>query len=438
MKKTYHIKGMHCPSCEVLIRDKFSGLKNVISVKADYRKHEAYVRSSGEISRENIDGINKELKQFGYRVVDKDEDMEIREPILNKIFDATSIAVILFVLFFFAQELHLLPSFSAASGLTLTSVFVLGLVASTSTCMATSGALFLATVGKMENKNILSALAFNLGRIISYGFFGFVVGFLGKTIAVNLHLNALLTLVVSLAMILIGLDMLKIFSFSSLSLTSFTTKIFERLEKSLIKNPQKTAFFIGAITYLLPCGFTQTVQLYALGLADPVKSAITMMVFALGTTPLLMAVGFLSSFNQSKYYLLFHKVIAVLIVMIGVYYFSNFLGIYGLSPASFAAKQNNVTDENVKVENGVQVVKMTVNSSGYTPNFFTIKKGLPVKWLINGENVYGCQASFVVPSLGIQKTFQPGENVIEFTPKEAGTINFSCGMGMYRGSFEVI
>ncbi len=417
---------MHCPSCEVLVRDKFSQLKNVQEVKVDYRNQEAQIRFSGNLSNHDINYIDKQLRPFGYQIVDQPDKQS--ESLGKKLIDATAITIILFIIFFFAQEFGLVPSFNTSSGLTLFTVFILGLVASTSTCMATSGALYLATIGKLKNKNILTALSFNIGRIVSYGLFGFAFGLLGKTISVNLHLNSILTLVVSVAMILIGLDMLKILSFSSLSLFSFTGNIFQKIEKTLLKNPQKTSFFLGASTYLLPCGFTQAVQLYALGLADPIKSSVTMMVFALGTTPVLMMIGFLSSLIKSKYYLTFQKVIAVLIIIIGIFPLINIL----------PKKQTRVDRTNVKVESGVQIIKMDVDSSGYSPNLFTIKKDIPVRWLINGKNVYGCQAAFVVPALGVQKTLQPGENKIEFTAKEAGTINFSCGMGMFRGQIEVI
>jgi len=58
--------------------------------------------------------------------------------------------------------------------------------------------------------------------------------------------------------------------------------------------------------------------------------------------------------------------------------------------------------------------------------------------VIDGKNVFGCQGYFVVHSLGIQKALNEGENIFEFTPKDSGFINFSCGMGMYRGRIEVL
>ena len=307
--------------------------------------------------------------------------------------------------------------------------------------MATSGALFLATIGKNETSEgkLIPALSFNLGRVLSYGAFGFAVGALGKTLALNSFFGSALTLFVAVWMVLIGLDMAKVISLSSIFSFSFTKRLFLSLESRFIKNPKKTAFLLGAITYLLPCGFTQTVQVYALGLADPVKSALIMMIFALGTVPALMAVGFASSFTKKPWYPMLMKAMGVVVFILGVGYFTNFLALYGIDlnvKNAFSANRN--LDPNVTVENGIQVARMSVNSTGYLPNYFTVKKSMPVKWLINGENVFGCQGFLQAPKLAVVRVLQAGENVIEFTPNEAGTISFSCSMGMFRGAFNVV
>ena len=42
-----------------------------------------------------------------------------------------------------------------------------------------------------------------------------------------------------------------------------------------------------------------------------------------------------------------------------------------------------------------------------------------------------------IPEYGIEKKFQVGENIIEFTPAEEGTFSYSCWMGMIRSSIVV-
>ena len=103
-----------------------------------------------------------------------------------------------------------------------------------------------------------------------------------------------------------------------------------------------------------------------------------------------------------------------------------------------ASAKTTSQDPNVKIENGVQVVRMTQVSSGYLPNKFTIKKGIPVRWIVTSKDVYSCASSIVSQQLGIRKGLELGENIFEFTPKETGTIRFSCIMGMYTGSFNVV
>ncbi|KKP85592.1 MAG: Heavy metal transport/detoxification protein [Candidatus Roizmanbacteria bacterium GW2011_GWA2_35_8] len=347
--------------------------------------------------------------------------------------------MIFLFLFLIAKETDLLPSFDFTGNLNYLTIFAIGLVASTSTCMATSGALYLSLINKSQitNSNLSKAVLFNAGRIISYGFFGLLAGFVGQALITNSGFGPFLTLLAAIFMILLGLDMAKIISIGKIIPSSLNKSIFLRLEDKIKMYPNKAPFFLGAITYLLPCGFTQAVQVYALGQGSPIQSAITMIVFALGTVPALLLIGSMSSLTANKFYPYFLKVMGVLVFVVGFIYFSNFTSLYGININPFSKDTPGVSNS-ATIKNGTQTIEMRVVTSGYLPNYFTVKKDVPVKWVINGENVFGCQAYLVVPKLGIQKTIVAGEQTIDFTPTETGFINFSCGMGMYRGRIEVI
>lgn len=430
-KTTLCVKGMHCPSCEILIQDKFREMPNVSFVKPDFKKQEAVVHYTGQLDQ---DVINKKIQPFGYEIVERENNTENNEPLGKKIFEAFIIGIGLFLFYLIAKELNIIPAINITGNLNLITVLFLGLVASISTCMATSGALFLSTIGKKTN-NIKQAIYFSSGRIISYAVFGFIAGLIGSVIITNLKFGSVLTLLAATFMILLGLDMLKIVSFAKIIPYGASANIFRKLENHLIKDPHKSAFFLGMITYFLPCGFTQATQVYALGLASPWQSALTMAVFALGTAPAILFIGSLKNLLKSGFYQYFMKIVAVGVLILGFYYVTNFLAIYGVNLGFNQTSSGNSVS--VNVENGKQVINMDVVNGGYIPNYFSVKKGLPVKWNINGKNVFGCQGYLVVPNLGISKALTEGENLIEFTPTEAGTINFSCGMGMYRGRIEV-
>ena len=431
-KKTVHIKGMHCPSCEILITDKFKEMPNVVQVKSNFNKQEAEVYFTGHLDQ-NI--INKKIQPYGYEIGDRGDKNEDEEPLNKKIFETLLITIGLVLIYLIAKEINIVPAMNITGNLNLLTILFLGLVASISTCMATSGALFLSTIGRKTN-NLKQAIYFSSGRIISYSIFGFFAGLIGSVIIINFKFGSILTLLAAIFMILLGLDMLKILSFAAVIPYGVSSNVFRKLENRLIKDPHKSAFLLGLITYFLPCGFTQATQVYALGLASPWQSALTMAVFAVGTAPAILLIGNLRSLLKSTVYQYFMKVVAVGILILGLYYATNFLSIYGINIRFNQGIKGVGTNANI--ENGKQIINMAVVSGGYVPNYFTVKKGMPVKWIIDGKNVFGCQGYFIVPSLNISKALNAGENLIEFTPTETGFINFSCGMGMYRGRIEVV
>ena len=86
----------------------------------------------------------------------------------------------------------------------------------------------------------------------------------------------------------------------------------------------------------------------------------------------------------------------------------------------------------------VQVVKLSVENGKYIMNPSEIKKGIPVRIEADINNMPGCSKSIIISSLNIRKTFNSGDNKLEFTPDKAGTFNIACSMNMYRGTFSVV
>ncbi|GIW64400.1 MAG: hypothetical protein KatS3mg092_0333 [Patescibacteria group bacterium] len=426
--KKLKIKGMHCPSCNILVKDKFSQVKNIEKIIADYKTQEAKIYYQGDVS---IQKLNQLIKPFGYEIVDH---LEEEKNIFNNIFEFLAVGAILFFSYLILKELNLLPDFSF-NNLSLPLTFLLGIVASTSTCMATAGALYLSIA---KNKSDwTTAISFNIGRVSSYFLFGLIFGLVGKTLSTSIYFGGLLTLIIGLMMIFLGLDLGRIFSWQNF-FTINTSGFFEFLEKKLEKYPRKMPFILGAITYFLPCGFTQSVQVYVMSLGNPLLSGVYMMVFALGTVPLLMMINLVLNLRKANFYQYFLKVMGVIVFFIGISYILNFLTLFNLNFFDNFFVKNNLKIDNVSIVDGKQVLKMDVTSSGYEPNNLVVKKNIPVKWIVNGVNVLGCQGYLVVPSLGISQVLKQGENIFEFTPKDNKPIYFSCGMGMYRGKIEVI
>jgi plastocyanin domain-containing protein len=115
-------------------------------------------------------------------------------------------------------------------------------------------------------------------------------------------------------------------------------------------------------------------------------------------------------------------VIVIVLVVAGVLAFNNYYGLVG--------GDNNT-------ESNIQIVKMNVDYSGYSPQVLLIKPGIPVRWEINVEKLSGCNSVIVMNDYNIRKNLKIGLNIIEFTPLKEGEIYFSCSMNMLRGKFIV-
>jgi plastocyanin len=75
-----------------------------------------------------------------------------------------------------------------------------------------------------------------------------------------------------------------------------------------------------------------------------------------------------------------------------------------------------------------------VINGGYSPARINVKAGRPVQLTFIRNEQSGCGEVVQFPTLGLKRTLATGEKtVITFTPKKAGTISFTCGMGMYKG-----
>ena len=91
------------------------------------------------------------------------------------------------------------------------------------------------------------------------------------------------------------------------------------------------------------------------------------------------------------------------------------------------------------VDLDAQTFDVTVDATGYVPNTITVDAGAPVRLVFTRQTDSSCLEQVQIPEYGIPPTDLPmGEPVtIEFTPTEAGTFTFVCGMDMFEGTIVV-
>ncbi len=86
---------------------------------------------------------------------------------------------------------------------------------------------------------------------------------------------------------------------------------------------------------------------------------------------------------------------------------------------------------------GVQEVDVVVKG-GYSPGAVRVRQGVPVRLVFDRQETSGCSEEVVIPELGLRQ-FLPAfeQTAVEFTPQQAGTLEYTCGMGMLRGRIHV-
>ncbi|MFH0797894.1 MAG: heavy-metal-associated domain-containing protein [Candidatus Woesearchaeota archaeon] len=64
---SYNVKGMHCASCEMLIKDSLEEMDGVI--KADVSHKKGYVKITFDEKKVKEDKIKEAIKKEGYEVI---------------------------------------------------------------------------------------------------------------------------------------------------------------------------------------------------------------------------------------------------------------------------------------------------------------------------------------------------------------------------------
>jgi sulfite exporter TauE/SafE/copper chaperone CopZ len=433
------IRGMHCASCEILIGDELRKVTGVVRAQVDHKRAKADVYYTDQ--RPSDDAIERAVRNAGYEV-----GLKQKLPWLSRnpkdYSDLLYAAIVLFILYLVVKQFGFFNLAVDTPGTGVAVALIVGLVAGVSTCMALIGGLVLSLATRHAERHPEATayekfrphIYFNLGRILGYAFFGGIIGWLGSVFTPSTNVLGTLTMVVGGIMIFLGLKLIEIFPVlhdKGITLPSGIARFFG-IKKEVREYSHKNAMVLGGMTFFLPCGFTQAMQIYAVSTGSFVKGALIMGLFALGTAAGLLGVGGLSSVFKGQKARVFSMTVGILVIILGWTNLTN--GSRLLSGEIVSAKAS----EEEQPSGEVQEVRMTQSASGYSPNTFTVEKGRPVKWIINSTSAFTCASSLVLPKYGISKSLRPGENIITFTPTESGDATFSCSMGMFRGKFIVV
>ena len=328
-KNIFHVQGMHCKACGLLITDKLSEAYGILSVNVDENNHTVEIESVAGPTREQfLAELNKIVAKDGYHL---SIEKKAFRPKWREFAYAVPAVAIFVAVFVWLQKAGL-ASLISADKVSLPVAFGVGLVASVSSCLAVVGGLLLsvsanyAKDGEKKQPQIL----FHFGRLISFFVFGGVIGLVGSAFTLSGTMTAVLGLFVGLVMLSLGINLLDIFPWAK-KIQIHLPKFFTSTASS-VKNIQHglAPFLIGMSTFFLPCGFTQSMQIYSLSTGSFVLGALTMTAFALGTLPVLALISFTSvELGKSRWSGVFFKGAGLLVILFALLNIMNSLVVVG-------------------------------------------------------------------------------------------------------------
>ena len=424
--ETILVKGMFCTNCERTVQKALLSLPGVRSADASFTEETVKVIYDEDQVSSRL--LKQEIEKLGYETV----------PETSRYIQIISILIILLALYVIASHLgwtqffNIFPNIEAT--LDLGMLFVIGLLTSVH-CIVMCGGINLtqSTMAAKGGAGIFrSNLAYNIGRVVSYTLIGGVVGGIGSVVSFSGALRGLVTVAVGVIMIIMALSMLGVFRpLRKLSL-HLPIGIYKAVSGSAAG---RSSFVIGLLNGLMPCGPLQSMQIYALSTGSILRGALSMLLFSLGTVPLMLSLGVFSGGLNRKKAGIMLTVSAILIFVMGIHMTENGLLLSGISLGSNSRNESVVMAEYI---GDSQHVKTEVDYGSYEA--FTVRKGIPVEWtiVVPEGKLNGCNGEIVVPAFDISVKLHEGENTVFFTPDDVGTIPYSCWMGMIKSSIIVV
>lgn len=494
IKRKLRIGGMSCVSCQNKIENKLKNTAGIREVTVSYNTGMADITYDPDlISLKDITGV---IERLDYQVL---PDTDKPESDLGRVVSLLVIIVSLYVLLQHFGILNMLvPSQLADTKTGYGMLFIIGVLTSVH-CIAMCGGINLSQcIPRKENGSdsrvsaFLPAFLYNLGRVISYTVIGFLLGLIGMLIGggsgegLPTLFQGILKLIAGIVMVIMGLNLLGIFPWLKRLNPRMPGFLAVKIDRKKAVGGQP--LIVGLLNGLMPCGPLQSMQIVALASGNPFAGALSMLLFSLGTVPLMLGLGSLVSALGRKFSQKVMSVGAVLVVVLGLAMLSqggslsglllpdrllvlvimlcvvgviasipfsrNLYRIAGVAAAiavmvgmgTFCNKLKGAaglneayaaTDE-IEITEGVQVVYSTLSPGSY-PNI-TVQAGIPVKWVIDAPagSINGCNYKMLLTEYDIEHEFSEGENIIEFTPTKTGTVQYTCWMGMIHGNIFVV
>ena len=288
----FYVSGMHCKACVLMTECELEESPSVMKARTSLEDETVEVegefdgREAAEIAAE----LSLVLKKHGYALsVDKPVSKPRR---WDEFLYAVPLAAALVLAFVALQRAGLIQRISG-DNVSFATSFLVGVVASLSSCLAVVGGVVLSMSATFaRNGNATRPLImFHSGRIVSFFILGGAIGALGSAFRLGSTSTLVVQLAIAAVMLALGINLLDLFQAAKKLQPTMPKFLSSRVVGATRLTNAFVPMLVGVLTFFLPCGFTQSMQLYALSTGSFLSGGLTMLSFALGTFPVLALVG---------------------------------------------------------------------------------------------------------------------------------------------------
>jgi uncharacterized protein len=439
IRKMYYIQGMHCPGCETFIERSIRDIKGIHAVKVSLANSSIVIEAESQQAIPSLSKLNLLFKKNGYSFT---EHQQKKQSQLKRMIAVIGVFLLIIFLFFLLERSQLLSFLYVDTNSQLIAFFLFGIAAGFSSCAALVGSLLLSAQESWVNLQAshkegrsLPFLLFNGARIVSFAVLGGLLGMLGGVVQFSLEATALLTILISIFIFIIGMQMLGVTFFQKIPI-NFTGQWINRVtDKPRLQNKIMPILF-GAVTFFVPCGFTLIAQSQALRSGNFLDAMTILLAFALGTLPVLLVISLssLKFITDPRFSNSFRLLSGLLIVFFAVYTINAQIQV--LNPSTLWRNQTPnlmAANEILDGDDQTQLMQMEARGFEYYPEVITIKAHLPTRFEINSNGSLGCANAVYARGLYPDVILlNPGINVVEFTAPDPGTYQISCSMWMVK------
>lgn len=296
--------------------------------------------------------------------------------------------------------------------------------------------------------DLLPVSGFLAGKLVSHTLLGAALGMLGSAVQMSFRVRAITQIVAGVLMVLLATDLLGFRGLRKIvpqPPARFTRLVRRNAKSQAVAGPA----ILGFAMVLIPCGVTLGVMVLAITSGSPFAGAAIMATFVLGTSPLFAVLGYAARRSASLLRGKLAKAAAIAVIVVGLISVNTGLILVG-SPVTISSALAALTSQSANADatglpeatvgqDGTQQILIEARNTSYSPSLMRAKSGMKTTLTLRTNGTRGCTRAFVIPSANFQQLLpETGDTAIELGVLEPGRINYTCGMGMYRGSIEIV